>query len=190
MSDSIRAFIAVPLNPTLRQVIVKAQTALKPLDMDVKWVEPDNIHLTLKFLGDIVPKDVTQIKTAMSDLYKNVKAVKTRVQVLGAFPDSRHPRVIWMSLDDTHSQIAGLALLLKNGLAKIGHPKDSRTFKAHITLGRVRSPKNTSTFTRVIHDYRLDKDREELLNRIILFKSTLTPHGPIYEPLHTVNLPE
>ncbi|OGX37594.1 MAG: 2'-5' RNA ligase [Omnitrophica WOR_2 bacterium RIFCSPHIGHO2_02_FULL_52_10] len=190
MSDAIRTFIAVPFSPTLRQVIVKVQAELKKLDMDVKWVEPENIHLTLQFLGDVNPGKIAALKTVLNELYKDVKTIKTRVHSVGAFPDSRRPRVIWISLEDRQGQIAGLAAMLNNGLGKIGYQKNPKPFKPHITLGRVRSPKNAGALARTMHGYALSKDHGEALDRIVLFKSTLTPAGPIYAPLHTVNLQE
>ena len=191
MNDSIRSFIAVPLSRALQQIVVKAQAELKKLDMDVKWVEPENIHLTLKFIGNVNPEKITQLKTVMCALYKDVKAIKTRVHhSLGAFPDSRCPRIIWISLEDKQSQIKGLATSLNNGLGKIGYQKDPKAFKSHITLGRVRSPRNTGALAQTIHGYTLGRDLWEQLNRIVLFKSTLTPSGPVYEPLHTINLQE
>jgi 2'-5' RNA ligase len=189
----LRAFIAIELSQNLKDILSQLQERLKRSQADVKWVKPDNIHLTLKFLGNIDENQLGRIKEIMKMVAKDIYAFTLELSGIGAFPKKEYPRVIWVGLKHTvQEQAKEIACQLEKELSKIGIPKEKRPFSSHITLGRVRSSQGRKRlFDELI---RLEKNFLQEISpsfivcHISLFKSTLTANGPIYELLHTANL--
>lgn len=187
MAETLRTFIAVELSEEIRAVLEDIQGRLKIFHADIKWVEPSNIHLTLKFLGDVQLKDIPLLTETLRPALKEITPIPTELTELGAFPDLRHPRVLWAGLRDEDGRIAQLADAIETALGKIGYKKEQRDFKAHVTLGRVRSLKNIAPLVKGLQEYRLPPKTAQVIAGITLFKSTLTPSGPIYEILEKFN---
>ncbi len=184
---SIRAFIAISLTKEIQNKILKIQEQLKESQADVKWVEPENIHLTLKFLGNVEEKKIEEIKEILEKISEEYEKFSMELLKIGAFPKLSNPRVIWISIEKGKEELQKIFLDLEEGLNKIGFKREERGFSAHITIGRVRSPLNRSELLERIK--RIDFERMDLLvGKITLFKSTLTPKGPIYESLYEANL--
>ncbi len=182
MPETLRTFIAVELTEEIRTVLQDIQGRLKTFHADVKWVEPQNIHLTLKFLGDVGPKDIQPLIETLRAALKGTP-IPTELAELGAFPDLRRPRVLWAGLRDEDGRIAQLASTIEEVLGKIGYKKEPRDFKAHVTLGRVRSLKNITLLIKELQKYRFPRRFPQVIAGITLFKSTLTSSGPLYEIL-------
>lgn len=188
MGETIRTFIAIELNEQVKRLIQQIQARLKPLGCDIGWVKPENVHLTLKFLGEIKTKLAPRITEAIESIAKNLPPVETTLTGIGFFPDARRPRVVWVGLNDTVGDIARLAQLLETALGDIGFKKENRGFKAHITIGRIRTQRNITVLTQEVPKISLPPGIRQSINQIILFKSTLTAQGPIYEPLSQIKL--
>lgn len=186
----MRTFIAIELPSEIKDSLSRLQEELKASNADVKWVESNNIHLTLKFLGEIDDKKLDKITRIMDDTAKEKDKFQIRISSLGAFPKIDFPRVIWVGVDTGDKEVKDIAKDLEKKIAKIGIPKEDRPFSSHITIGRTRSSLNRE---RLVQDL---KNKAELgarkldfyATKITLFKSTLTPHGPIYEVLKETNL--
>jgi len=186
----MRTFIAIELPGEIKNSLSHLQEQLKDAGADVKWVQPNNIHLTLKFLGEIDDKKLEKITKIIDDTAKEKNKFQIRISSLGAFPKIDFPRVIWVGLDSGDKETKGIAKDLEEKIAKIGIPKEDRPFSSHITIGRTKSSLNRE---RLVQDL---KNKAELggeklefyATSITLFKSTLTPHGPIYEILKETNL--
>jgi 2'-5' RNA ligase len=183
MSKTIRAFIAVDLNPTIKRTIEDIQNHLKKSDCAVKWVRPENIHLTLKFLGDVNIKKINSLIQTLADLFCNTKPIETQLTQLGAFPNIKRPRVLWVGLKDDKQNIVQLARSLEENLGKIGFQKDQKPFSPHITIGRLPAPKNIQALTQAISSYTLPPAQAQTVQQVILYKSTLTSQYPIYKKL-------
>src|SRR4030043_96643 len=136
----MRTFIAIELPPEIRDSLSRLQEELKATQADVKWVEPQNIHLTLKFLGEVEEKKIAKITEIMEDTAGKINKFPARLTSLGAFPKIDFPRVIWVGLDTADKEIRQIAKELEEKIAKIGIPKENRAFSSHITIGRLRSP--------------------------------------------------
>jgi RNA 2',3'-cyclic 3'-phosphodiesterase len=188
MSDTLRTFIAIPLSAELRKTIGGIQDELTYLDCPIKWVEPKNIHLTLKFLGDTEAGMIDTLQQTLENLFRAVSSFNFQLTKLGAFPDIKNPRILWVGLDDNDQQIARLVSLLEKACEQIGFKKDSRPFSSHITVGRIRSPKNLNRLSEAINSYKMPNGLSQTADRIIFYKSTLTPNGPIYEHLREIPL--
>jgi 2'-5' RNA ligase len=183
MNDHIRVFIAIDLDPKIRQTIKSIQDHLRTIDCNVTWVRPENVHLTLKFLGEINPKRIDSLIPELSNALQNIDPILTKLTQLGAFPSIQYPRVLWIGLKDHHQQIFQLVSSLEKRLATIGFKKERKAFSLHITIGRIRSPKNINKLSHAISSYTLPSRITQTVLSVALYKSTLTPQGPIYEVL-------
>ena len=193
MAETIRAFIAIELNEQIKEAIRQFQEHLKPLGCDISWVKPENAHLTLKFLGDVKIKMIPSITETLESLCRDLNPFDTALTQAGVFPDLRHPRVVWIGLDDTDGNLARLAGSLETALGNIGFSakggsasggkKEKRDFQAHITVGRVRTLKNVAQLCEALKKFSVPSGIKQSSGQIILYKSTLTPQGPVYEKL-------
>jgi len=187
----MRTFIAIELPQEIKDKLSELQALLKKADADVKWVEPANIHLTLKFLGEIDEAKSVKVAGAIEDITRGLKQFQISLSSCGAFPKMEFPRVIWVAIAKGNREIATLAGDLEERIEKLGIPKEDRPFSSHITIARVRSPRNTDKLAKALkeaEDYFGGKNIEFDVTKITLFKSTLGPGGPVYEVLREVNI--
>jgi 2'-5' RNA ligase len=187
----MRTFIAISLPPEIQNSLAKLQQQLKTSGADIKWVEPQNIHLTLKFLGERDDKKIEKVMLILEDAAKGKKQFKLRLSTIGAFPRISSPRVIWVGASEGDIETKAIAQELEEKIAKIGIPKEERAFSCHITIGRARSAKNIGNLIKELSGL-ADKFGQETteftVNKITLYKSTLTSKSPIYEVLKEASL--
>ena len=184
----MRAFIAIELSEEIRADLARIQSHLKYSGADVKWIETGNIHLTLKFLGDIAEENCEKIKSILDEIGRSIKPFEISIKDIGAFPNINYPRVIWVGLDKGVNESKIFAEKINEEVLKIGFQKEPRPFAPHLTIGRVRSPKNKDALKDKILTLQLKAYTLQLIRSIVLFKSTLTPKGPIYTKLHEAHL--
>ncbi|MGE5308149.1 MAG: RNA 2',3'-cyclic phosphodiesterase [Deltaproteobacteria bacterium] len=178
----MRTFIAIALPPSIHAYLKGIQDTLKKAEADVKWVEPANIHLTLKFLGEIDGPTVEKVKGAMADAAAGVARFQMGLSALGGFPTSTSPRVVWMGIKEGIAPLKDLASRLEERLAPMGLAED-RPFAAHITLGRTRSSRNRRQLAESLQQPPAQLPAPFEVAGVTLFKSTLSPKGPAYEAL-------
>lgn len=187
----MRAFIAIELPQEIKDFLGRIQNQLKTSGADVKWVNPENIHLTLKFLGEIDEKKMAKISEILNDIAENKNSFHIRISSLGAFPNMDFPRVIWVGIGQGDTETKAIAKELEQNLAQLGIPKEDKPFSCHITIGRTRSTLNREKLVRSLKSAQDSAGKENLtlsVTNLALFKSTLTPKGPIYEVLHNASL--
>lgn len=176
----------------MRALLAQIQTHLKYSGADVKWVEKDNIHLTLKFLGEISDEKLKKIESILDTIGGSVRTFQISIKDIGAFPKIDYPRVVWVGLDKGADESKLLAEKIDEELSKIGFEKESRPFAAHLTVGRVRSPKNKEALKEKMLSFQGPgsgvRGPAQAVSSIILFQSKLTPKGPIYTKLHESKL--
>jgi len=182
-----RLFIATPISSEVEKELARIISTLKNAGGPVKWVEPSNIHLTLKFLGDTNEKLIPQIKEIIDNVAATHKKVPTTLNSLGAFPTLNRPRVYWVDLKDRDADLEKMASALDNAVHGLGFEKESRPFRSHLTLGRVKFPENLQKLNEAVRNIKVIP-LPQVFGRIILFKSTLTPRGSIYDKLHESKL--
>lgn len=188
MSETIRTFIAAKINSKILNDISKAQEYFKRTSCDAKWVKTINMHLTLKFLGNLDQKEVDTVIKKLELITKDTRSIQTKLTRIGAFPNIERPRVIWAGLEDTTNEITDLAEKIEDILGKTGFKKEEHLFKPHITIGRIRSQKNISELSEKIKNYSFSQNIDQQISEIKFIKSDLTPDGPIYEDLRTFQL--
>jgi 2'-5' RNA ligase len=180
MSESIRSFVAFDIdNESVLKKIGEAQTLLVNSDADLKVVAPKNIHITLRFLGNIMSATVDKIHEVM----KKVQFVSFDVYIrgIGAFPNANYPRVLWAGIAEGADTLRGIFNQLEPGLCGLGFAPDPKGFSPHLTIARVRSGRNKAELAKFMSDdYEFGVVRAACLR---LKKSDLTPKGPIYSTL-------
>ena len=179
----IRSFIAFELPAAVISLLDHVQQELKSLRLKAGWVRPQNIHLTLRFLGNINPADIENIGGAMADAVAECTPFTLTVGGIGFFPGIKRPRIIWVGLGGATAVLLELQRNLEDRLATVGFPKEKRSFNAHLTLGRIRQAVNPTTLGRAIQDYSDLGNLKFCADRIILFKSDLKPSGAVYSHL-------
>jgi len=187
----MRAFIAIELPQNIKNTIGRLQTKLKASSAGLKWVDPSNIHLTLKFLGDIDEKSKDGICTLLKEICGRTPLFTIKLQGLSAFPSIQSPRIIWIGLSQGHDQLKAIVDQIENSLRKYGICNETKPFSWHITIARVHSQKNVQYLTRDMAKMEresMQEFREFQAGNITLFKSTLLPQGPIYEIIQQTNL--
>jgi len=186
MSETFRAFIAVDLPETVRLFLAEVQKALKSYAMPVKWVRPQNIHLTLKFLGDTDTAQTARIVAAMTFAAKDCPGVSLTAKNIGVFPDFKRPRVVWTGVNGQLEILKNLQRTLDDHLADLGFPKDRRSFSAHLTLGRVKGKVASTQLKTAIEGLKGFESELFEVDRIVLFKSELRATGAVYTQVHQV----
>jgi len=185
MSEMIRSFIAFDINSeTVLQRFTDVQNSLVQTGADLKLVEPRNIHVTLRFLGDIPPKMIDSLLESMKKV--PFSAFDCEVKGVGVFPDLRYARVVWAGIRKGADQLKNVFEQLEPSLRQLGFRADPKGFSPHLTLARVKTGRNKAELTRCIQDL-ADFDfgvvRADCLR---LKKSVLTPKGPVYSTLTEV----
>ncbi len=188
MSATIRTFIAFELPPAVILLLQKMQQDLKRLKIRARWVQPENIHLTLKFLGNINPDDIDKIGAAMTGAAIEFSPITLAVSGIGVFPGIKRPRVIWLGLGGDIRSLLALQGRLEEKLVGVGFPKDKRSFKAHLTLGRIKQAASQALVRQMLNEYATLRSVDATFNQIILYKSDLQPSGAVYSKLKQVDL--
>ena len=178
--DKIRAFIAIKLPDEIVAAIRKVQDQIKSSGVKIRWVRPENIHLTLKFLGDINERDIDQIHTAMIDAVKGYSPISLSGKGVGVFPNLRRPKVMWVGLGGESGRLIQLQETLDSQLKKIGFSKEKRAFKGHLTMGRVKGRIDTKKLTATLQEMSEFESEPFSAGEIVLFQSDLRPSGAVY----------
>jgi len=184
--SQIRAFLVIDLDVDLKPKINSLVKEFKKTDTKIKYVELENLHLTLKFFGDIDVEGLDKLKSAINNVVSEFEPFKIHIKKSGAFPNKNRLRVIWVGIDDD-TIIKDLHKKLDAEFTKLGFDKDKK-FSTHLTIGRVKSPKNKEQIKEVLEEYEDIEIGEMEVNAISLKKSTLTPSGPIYEDIEVFKL--
>ena len=182
MPESIRSFLAFDIeSDTVLNRLASAQRLLLQTGADVKLVEPENIHVTIRFLGNITPATAENIFEEM----KRVQFSPFIVQIkgLGAFPNPRYSRVIWAGITQGADQLKSIFSQLEPKLQGLGFTPDPKGFSPHLTIARVRSGRNKQQLAEFITENANYEFGDINAKCLRLKKSTLTPKGPIYSTL-------
>ena len=180
-----RGFIAIDINTPPN--ILKLLNDITKSNADVKLVEPQNIHITLKFLGDVQENNIDKIEQIIRDSIKKIEPFKIKLKGIGVFPNKNYIRVVWIGIMDTEI-LSTISTNIDENLSQLGFKKEKRGFSAHLTIGRVKSAKNKMHLLKAIDNYSNFEFATLEVSSIKLKKSDLTPKGPIYTTLKEVKL--
>ena len=183
---SFRGFIAIDLTATPK--ILEFENTLKKIGADVKLVEPENIHITLKFLGDVEQQLIDRIDHIMNDAVYNMSPFSFTLKKTGVFPNQQYMKILWIGIEN-EQPIITLAKILDEQLCTLGFTKEKREFSPHLTIGRVRTAKNKEQLLRTIQTYADTLFGEFFVDSITLKKSDLTSKGPMYTTIKKASFP-
>lgn len=188
MSDILRTFIAFQLPENIISHIRMVQKKIRTYGFKVGWVKPENIHLTLKFLGEISKQDIDTVVQSMAETAKLYSPLTFSAKGIGVFPTVKRPRILWIGLNGDTYPLIQLQKDLEERLDSSGFPKEGRAFKAHLTLGRARAEIDPRQLVEVMEKFSGIESEQFISNKIILFRSELKSGGAVYTELHSVDL--
>jgi len=186
--SEIRSFIAIELSPPLRQHIEKIQNELKRATTDVRWARSEGIHLTLKFLGAIDEERIDEIGDSIEECLADQTVFTVTAGSLGAFPNKKHPQVIWLGIEDERGTLQKVQQAIDTRLSRLGFTAEKRTFSPHLTLGRIKSPKAKRTVSQLLENTGECECCTFAVKEICFFKSALKPSGAVYTKLKSFAL--
>lgn len=190
--EQIRSFIAIELPQNVKTGLAKLLSELgKTRHPFVKWVNPESIHLTLKFLGNIPFKQVAEINRLMEEAVQGTLPFHLEVSELGAFPNLKRPRVLWISIKGEIDTLLSLQQSIDSALAPLGFAEEKRPFTPHLTLARLRertSPAERKIFAELVMSTNFESSYPLEVKTISLMRSQLLPEGAIYTRLFALKL--
>jgi len=184
----IRSFLAIELPKPILKKIEEVQGDLRSTHADVRWVNPEKIHLTLKFFGNIEESRIDPIFKSIEEPIRNTLPFSLKVQGVGAFPNLKNPRVIWIGLVNGREVLISFQKQIEAQLEKIGIQPEDRPFHPHLTLGRMKSSRGKEELAGRMEKHKEEEFGDFQVERVVLFKSDLRPTGPIYTPLRELRL--
>ena len=185
---TIRAFVAIEIDSGIKDRLSEYLDQLKKTDASVKWVAPENIHLTLKFIGYIEEETLPDLNKIISDAVSCLGPFSISIGNIGAFPNLKKPRIVFVCVQDKGNNLLNIHERLDKGIGRLGIKMESKKHAGHITLGRIKSQKNISRLTSVLNSGTKCSFGLEKVNYISLMQSRLTPAGPIYTKLNNFML--
>ena len=190
---TLRTFIAVELDEGLVGKLLDLQDRLRGqvAPRSIRWVRPEGIHLTLKFLGETRPDQVKAVKVALDRAASAVRPFAFTVGGMGCFPNTRRPRVIWVGLYEPAGTLSRLRDAVESHVAPLGFPTEKRPFRPHLTLGRVQryaSKSEVREVGEVIAASEIGTLDEMRVGQVSYIKSDLRPGGAVYTTLHEAQL--
>lgn len=179
----MRVFFAVPLPSDARREVREFADTVKPLLPRMKWVEEENLHLTLRFIGEVDEERLPLLIDAGRDAVHELHTFQAVLGELGAFPHSGKARVLWWGLKRGRDEAVQIFTRLEDELVKRGFESEKRAYHPHVTLARMRRPAPLA-----LRELTPPGSLTAGVKAFVLYKSTLTPQGPIYEILEEFRL--
>jgi len=182
----MRLFIAIDINERIRKALGDLQQQLqKKADIkkgDVKWVRPDDIHLTLKFLGEVEDEKVAEVCNITKDVAARHKRFELKIESVGYF-GGKSAKVLWVGAGEGTNNLQVLQKELEEQLALAGWPEETREFAGHLTMCRIKDPKAGVKLAQMTEEYRDFKLGVISADSVVVYKSDLMPSGPVYTVL-------
>lgn len=182
MEKTIRTFIAIKVIPEnkLKSFFGNAKSTL--LDESIKWVDENNLHITLRFLGETSEQQVEKINQALEKIAHQTERFSIKLKGAGYFRNKGLPRVLFINMDEI-IKLEFLAGSIENEVQKAGFVPEERAFKPHLTLGRIKFLKNVDRFIHFANDWKDSEFQNINVNEIIFYQSILNSKEPVYKPL-------
>lgn len=178
--ERTRTFIAVNLNPEIREHLASLQNNLNIPEIKIKWVEKNNLHLTMKFLGYISLEQTELIKSALKEITCQYNPFSIELSSdIGVFPTHKMPRIVWVGIKKGTNELIELYNSIENSLSDKGFPREDKDFSGHITIGRIKFIRDKTNFIQILKRIGVNNFTQEV-GSIDLMESKLTPNGPIY----------
>lgn len=189
--ETLRAFIAVPVSDEVRTIVASVEENLRGLGADVKWVDPRNVHLTLKFLGAVEAGRIGAVGSALKSALAGADAPGITVCGAGTFPPGKKSvRVVWLGITEGQAALVEIARRVDDACAALGFAREERPFSPHLTIGRVRRESGRlADLARGVGALEFNPLKVDI-DRVNLMRSELSPKGPTYTVLDSFALGE
>ncbi|MBI4003536.1 MAG: RNA 2',3'-cyclic phosphodiesterase [Candidatus Omnitrophica bacterium] len=184
----MRAFIGIALPDAVRSSLADLQRRLGESGADVKWVEPEHLHVTLKFLDEITEEQRRTVEEMLTHVAGQQRPFTLGLKQLGAFPSLRAPRIIWVGLEEGREPVVRIAERIEREGQAIGLRREERPVAAHVTLGRVRSPKRRDSLAQRLQSAPWEPPEPFQVTALTLYRSDLHSSGPRYTVLAEIPL--
>ena len=185
----IRTFLAIDLGEKIRNRLVSLQEELALDVPEVKWVEPDNLHLTLLFLGEVDQRELIDICRATQKAIEALPAFAVSIDGTGCFPNARRPRVLWAGIGQGLHEVCEVHDAIEEPLLDLGcYRREARAFTPHVTLGRVKSDEPTDVIAQALAKQQTWSAGEVVVREVRVMSSELTRHVPTYSVLSRAKL--
>jgi 2'-5' RNA ligase len=185
----VRTFIAVDIGKSIRDKVVALQESLARTGTEVKWVEPENLHVSLLFLGEVDLRDVPEVCRSVAECCRRHVPFSLSVETAGCFPNARRPRVLWVGVGEGTQELCALHDALEPPLLALGcYRREERRYTPHITLGRVKSDRPTEKLAQALARQTGWQGGVVAVREVLVLSSELTPQGPIYTVLSRTKL--
>jgi len=178
---NMRAFLAVDLDEKLKNEVINVQKKIKDANAQLKFVEPENLHFTLKFLGEVSDSKLEDLKVMIENNITEYKPFKLSINKTGFFPHSGYIRVIWLGVENPEAY-SQMQMDLDEEFVKLGFKKE-KSYIPHLTIARVKGAKNKEALISIIKEMENVDIGDMMLDKLVLKESELTPVGPIYSNL-------
>ncbi len=193
MAEQIRTFIAIELNDTHRRALAEAQAQLKqhPGARHIRWVAPESIHVTLKFLGGVDAGKIAAVERAVAEACLGTPSFQLTMGGVGAFPNVKRPRVVWIGIGGAVQTVESLAGRIDVACQALGFAREERPFSPHLTLGRVKRdvrPSDWAAIGAMIEQAAVGDLGEIEVSGVSAMKSDLRPSGSVYTQLAEIPL--
>lgn len=186
-TDVVRTFICIEIPESIKEQIDHLQNTLKAIDAQVSWTKPSNIHLTLKFLGDVEATRIQKVIDAVERAAAGINRFEIEVSGAGCFPSARSPRVLWIGFSELPDALKQLHARVEDEFARERFAREKRKFSPHLTIGRLRGPKNAPQLAEALIASGF-KPQTFKATEVIVMRSDLKPTGSIYTPQAVINL--
>jgi len=187
VSNVVRTFICIEIPDSIKQRIDQLQQTLREIEAQVSWTTPSRIHLTLKFLGGVETSRIERVEKAVRRAATGTSPHEVEVGGAGCFPSARNPRVLWVGLSIVPEPLKKLHARLEDELAIEGFPREKRKFSPHLTIGRIRTPRNSALVAEALIATGFRQESFEATD-VVVMRSDLKPTGAIYTPQAVISL--
>src|SRR5262245_25913240 len=185
----IRTFIGIDVGEEIRDRLVSLQENLAAVEPDVKWVEPENLHLTLLFLGEVDQRETIDICRAAQKAIQDMPAIAMSVEAVGCFPNIRRPRTLWVGIGQGADEVCAVHDAIEKPLLEMGnYRRETRGYTPHVTLGRVKSDRPSDARAKALQMHQTWSGGEVTVESVAVMSSVLGPDGPTYTVLGRAKL--
>ncbi|MDG2381188.1 MAG: RNA 2',3'-cyclic phosphodiesterase [Pirellulaceae bacterium] len=179
----IRTFVAIDVSERVRRAAAATISELEPTTESIRWVSAKNVHITMKFLGDVNETDIYQVCRLTADAVRDVPSTQVNCRGIGAFPSIERPRTIWLGIDDPTDCLVELHQRIEQGLLSLGFPREQRRFQPHVTLGRARyGRRDMQELEDRLSTFEVEAGPVDI-DQLVIYASELGSNGPNYTVL-------
>lgn len=181
----IRTFLAIDIPKEVKDSMERIQYRLRNSLKEgmIRWTKPGSVHLTIKFFGSISERDIEHIHGLLQESSKGFKPFELVAEKVGVFPNTRQPRVLWLGITSSDNALMNLQKQIDDDLHGLGFPREERTFRPHLTLGRTKAHRGIEGLSAVLEEFKDFKAGRFPAQGLTLYRSDLRPEGPLYTKL-------